>query len=206
AVLRARTQVVDTALRRLLGELIDGHEVRSAASLAERVVAAARPEGHPLFAAEAALEIPGEPHLALWRHATCLREHRGDGHVAALAAAGIDGCEAHVLMTDVKGVPADMQREFRGWSEEEWNDAIGRLKARGLHDGKTLTEDGRTLYAEIERVTDERAAEPWTALNDEEIARFQSDMRVLVDAIVNEGLPYPNPMGLPRPEVAAPRG
>ena len=33
----------------------------------------------------------------LWQAATLLREHRGDGHFAALAAADIDGCEAVVL-------------------------------------------------------------------------------------------------------------
>ena len=40
---------------------------------------------------------PGSPGLArLWQAATVLREHRGDGHFAALAAADIDGCEAVV--------------------------------------------------------------------------------------------------------------
>ena len=33
----------------------------------------------------------------LWQAATVLREHRGDGHFAALAAADIDGCEAVAL-------------------------------------------------------------------------------------------------------------
>ena len=35
--------------------------------------------------------------------ARCLREHRGDGHVAALTAAGLDGCEALVLFAAVRG-------------------------------------------------------------------------------------------------------
>jgi hypothetical protein len=32
----------------------------------------------------------------LWQAATVLREHRGDGHVAALVVEGLDGCQAHV--------------------------------------------------------------------------------------------------------------
>jgi hypothetical protein len=33
----------------------------------------------------------------LWHAATLLREHRGDGHIAALVIGGIGGTEAHVL-------------------------------------------------------------------------------------------------------------
>jgi hypothetical protein len=42
------------------------------------------------------LPVPTEPLARLW-HANLLREHRGDGHVAALVSAGIGGTEAHVL-------------------------------------------------------------------------------------------------------------
>ena len=34
---------------------------------------------------------------------TVLREHRGDGHVAALVAAGLDGCEALMLRAGMDG-------------------------------------------------------------------------------------------------------
>ena len=50
--------------------------------------------GRPLFAAHMQLPWPDEPHLVLWHAATLLREHRGDGHVAALLTAGLDGCVA----------------------------------------------------------------------------------------------------------------
>ena len=41
--------------------------------------------------------MPHEDHLRLWWAVTALREHRGDGHVAALVGEGIDGCQSHVL-------------------------------------------------------------------------------------------------------------
>ena len=195
-VLEARMQVVDTELKRLLGEHIHGDDVKGAEHIAGRAVDACRPEGRPLFAAEVALPVPSEPHLALWRHTTCLREHRGDGHVAALTAEGIDGLEAHVLMTGVKGVPEDIMRQFRGWSQEDWAAAVARLRDRELHDGTKVTDAGRECYARIEEATDKLAAEPWAALSSDEIDRFESHMNALYPLITGGGFPYPNPMGL----------
>ena len=40
---------------------------------------------------------PNDPLLLRWKAATALREHRGDGHVAALLTAVISPCEALVL-------------------------------------------------------------------------------------------------------------
>ncbi len=197
-VLDVRMRVVDAALRRLLGDQIADDDVKGAAYIAARAVDACRPEGRPLFAAEAAQPIPDEPHLALWRHSTCLREHRGDGHVAALTTEGIDGCAAHVLMTAIKGVDDGMMRQFRGWSEEEWADAVARMQERGFHDGDTVTAAGRECHARIEAHTDELAAEPWNELDDAEIDRFEQRMIALYPRISDGGLPYPNPMGLPR--------
>lgn len=196
-VLDARLRVVDAALHRLLGERIHSDDVKGAAYIAGRAVDACRPEGRPLFAAEVAQPVPTEPHLALWRHTTCLREHRGDGHVAALTAEGIDGVEAHVLMTAIKGVPDDMMRQFRGWSDEEWAEAVARLNDRGLYNGKA-TAEGRACYTRIEARTDELAAEPWSTLEDDEIDRFEAHMNALYPLITgtDSGLPYPNPMGL----------
>jgi hypothetical protein len=60
------------------------------------------------------LPVPTEPLPRLW-HANLLREHRGDGHVAAvLVSAGIGGTEAHVLHALAKGMPAE-QFGRGGW-------------------------------------------------------------------------------------------
>ena len=67
----------------------------------------------------------------LWQAATLLREHRGDGHFAAMATADIDGCEVVVLRCGL-----DMRRELmqpiRGWTDEQWDAAAARLADAGL--------------------------------------------------------------------------
>ena len=76
-----------------------------------------RPPVVPLAAANAALSWPDPPHLVLWHAQTVLREHRGDGHVAALLTAGLDPVEALVLFAADQDLDADWLRTRRGWSE-----------------------------------------------------------------------------------------
>jgi len=96
--LAARLTGADGALRRMLGQdTIDGAELAEAAELAVSAAAAAPTAGRPLAVANALLDQPTAPHLALWQASTLLRESRGDGHVAALIAACLDPCEALVL-------------------------------------------------------------------------------------------------------------
>ncbi|WP_406400302.1 hypothetical protein OH805_14975 [Streptomyces sp. NBC_00879] len=196
-VLAARLDVADQALRRLLGELVEGPEVAEAAELGRRAVEALPVAGRVLFAAHAALPVPEHPHLGLWWAATALREFRGDGHVAALVAAGVDGCEANVI-TVALGLAPTEQRLNRGWSEDEWQDAEERLRERGvLAEDGTLTDAGRLERAAIEATTD-RLARP--VLGD---ARLAECLRPLARRIVGAGgVPFPNAMGLPplRPE------
>ncbi|CAI9403062.1 SCO6745 family protein [Nocardioides sp. T2.26MG-1] len=96
AALAARLEGSVAALNRHLGGRHLGGgtpdaAVGRAAELAERAAGAAPLEGRPLFAANRALAQPDEPLARLWQAATLLREHRGDGHVAALVTAGIGG-------------------------------------------------------------------------------------------------------------------
>ncbi len=72
---------------------------------------------------------PDDPVEGLWRGCTDLREHRGDGHVAVLTAAGLDGCEALVLFAASESLPDRLFLDGRGWSEEEWAGACARLAA-----------------------------------------------------------------------------
>ncbi|MFI2351950.1 hypothetical protein ACH492_34095 [Streptomyces sp. NPDC019443] len=196
-VLAARLDVADQALRRLLGELVDGPEVVEAAELGRRAVQALPVAGRVLFAAHAALPVPEQPHLALWWAATALREFRGDGHVVALLAAGVDGCEANVISVALGLAPAE-QRLNRGWSEDEWQDAEGRLRERGvLAEDGTLTDAG-CLERDAIEVTTDRLARP--LLGD---VRLAECLRPLARRIVEAGgVPFPNAMGLPplRPE------
>ena len=113
--------------------------------------------GRPLFAATRATGEPGDPVEALWYWCSCLREHRGDGHVAALTAAGLDGCEALVLFAASEGLPVELLRGSRGWSEGEWAYAHDRLQRRGMVDAKGITSEGIALRRWIEATTDDLA-------------------------------------------------
>lgn len=171
-VLAARLRGVDGAYRAIFGERLEGPDFAEAAALARRAAEAVVTAGRPLAAANAALSWPEEPHLVLWQAATVLREHRGDGHLVALLAAGLDPVEALVSFAAIGAAPVETFQS-RGWSAEQWDAARERLVARGLvtADG-TATEAGRALRTEVERRTDELAAGPWRALGEQSTARL----------------------------------
>ena len=103
----AREQGSVAALRRILGDLADTPGVARAADLLTKAGTSAPTEGRALYAAVRTLPVPTEPMARLWHGANLLREHRGDGHVAALLTAGIGGTEAHVLHALSEGMPAE---------------------------------------------------------------------------------------------------
>ncbi|MFF5979862.1 hypothetical protein ACFY78_13555 [Streptomyces olindensis] len=174
-VLAARARAVDATLRRLLGEeAVASAEMAEAARLALRAAEACSREARPLYAAHADLPVPEEPHLAYWHAATLLREHRGDGHLAVLMSAGLDGLEALVTHTATgKGMTPKWVFGTRGWSQEEWDAASDRLRERGLLDGTgELTERGTALRQEIENETDRLDRAPYEHLGPEGVARL----------------------------------
>jgi hypothetical protein len=166
------------------------------------VIGAADGEGRALFAANRALDPPDDPVEALWLACTCLREHRGDGHVAALTAEGLDGCEAHVLFAAARQVPIELLRDNRGWSTDDWAAATHRLEARGLVGGGFATDDGRALHQHVEDVTDALAAVPLDAVNRLATATLLLGLGDIAAQVITAGiLPFPNPMGLARPSL-----
>ncbi|MFJ5265931.1 hypothetical protein ACIQAC_36265 [Streptomyces sp. NPDC088387] len=165
AVLAARLRGIDRAYRALFGDLIDRPELAEAAALLRRAAEAADTAGRPLAAANAALDWPRSPHLQLWQAATILREHRGDGHVAALLVAGLDPAESLVSFAAIGAAPAE-RFESRGWSARSWSAARERLVARGLvNEDGTATDAGRDLRHRVEHHTDRLAAAPWNAVD-----------------------------------------
>jgi hypothetical protein len=162
-------------------------------------VARANGSGRPLFAANRSLPVPDDAVERLWHLCTCLREHRGDGHVAAITAAALDGLEAHVLIAAEQGSsPADLQRT-RGWTEHDWADAVERCRSRGLLDTDAgLTDAGAALRDDIEARTDLLAAAPFATLSSTECQVLIEALDPAARAISSSGLiRYPNPMGLP---------
>jgi hypothetical protein len=195
AALETRTAGAVAALRRLLPA---DAPVERAGDLLARVVAAADCSGRALAAANAALPTPDEPLARLWHCATVLREHRGDGHVAALVSAGLDAPTAMVWRSAIDVVRAQMQAA-RGWTDDEWAAAGEELRARGWLDADgAITEAGRAAHDDIERRTDAAAAGPWRALDEDDLAELTSVLEPIATAAA-AALPYPNPIALPRP-------
>ncbi len=142
------------------------------------------------------------PLARLWHAATVLREHRGDGHVAALVAAGLDGCEALVLRAGLD-LSREMLQPIKGWADADWERAAGRLTRRGwlAPDGR-LTAAGAAAHRAVEQATDLAAARPWATLRPGQVAELLAVL-VPVARICAAALPYPNPVGMPAPELAA---
>lgn len=189
-VLAARQRGADGTLRRVLGDLIDHPDLPEVVALARNAAEACRPEGRPLFAAHAGLAWPDEPHLALFHAITLLREHRGDGHIAALTLEGLDNGEVLVThaLSGVMSLPEDILRLTRGFSEEEWEAVKERLAARGLVADGALTDEGRAMRQRIEDRTDAAALAPWEALGDDGCARLLEISAPFGRAVVKSGV------------------
>ncbi len=166
-VVEARFAAADVALRRLLGGAIVGApETLELVELLKGATSACRTEGRPLFAGHAGLGWPEQPHLALWHGCSLLREHRGDGHIAALVGAGLSGIEALITHTGTgRGFRESAAKQLRGWSDEQWASGQDGLRARGLLDEVgALSEAGVALRADIEARTDVLDRDPWARL------------------------------------------
>jgi hypothetical protein len=175
AVLAARFAAVDAALTRLLGDdVVKSDDMAEAASLAREATTAATAEGRPLFAGHAAIDWPQPAHLQLWHAATLLREHRGDGHIAALVLAGLSGLEAAVSYQALgKGLPEDIMRDTRGYSAEEWEKTKQTLRDKGIFDADNcFTDAGARQREGIEVQTDVAAAAPYDHLGDDRTNRL----------------------------------
>jgi hypothetical protein len=149
--------------------------------------------GRPLFAAHAEVPWPEEgPAIQAWWAATLIREHRGDGHIAALVDAGVAPCEALVLQSTYAGVPSDLLKTSRKWSEDEWSAATESLASRGWvgADGAP-TDKGRSGLAAIERRTDELASGPVAAIGVDAAAAVAEAALPVAQAVMASGVVPP---------------
>ncbi|MEU1550795.1 hypothetical protein [Nocardia sp. NPDC005745] len=161
----------------------------------------ADPTGRALFAANADLPLSSDPVAALWQLTTSLREHRGDGHIAALVTHGLSGRQALVAQVAAGKAPESVMRPARGVSEAEWADAFDELRARGLVEGEpvtpTLTGSGAQLLAEVEAETDDAA---WTGalavLSADAITELTTSLEPLVRSVQEAVVPPLNPVGM----------
>ena len=201
AAMEARLAGVDAAVRRVLGEeWIASPEADEAAALTVRACLAVELPGRPLAAANRALPLPAEPHLRLWQALTTLREHRGDGHNAALLEREVDGVAAHVLAAAAGRTSREWLQRARGWDDDAWDAAVEALTARGWLDGEELSAEGLARVAAIEDDTDRLALPPWRALGDAGCDRLAQLLAPVRRAVVAAGeFPDRNPIGVPDP-------
>lgn len=198
----ARTAGATAALTELFCGL-PSDTVAEAADLLESAARAAPLLGRVLAAAHADLPWPQDPIGRLWHAATILREHRGDGHVAALLTAEVSGCESLVWRVGMDGARLrEVTRPARGWTDEQWQAAERQLEKRGwiTADG-AATAVGRDAYAEVEALTDRLAAAPWRHLGAADTERCATLLAPLA-ARAWTVLPDDNPIPLHRPHTS----
>jgi hypothetical protein len=149
-MLAARAEATIASLGTTLG---DADVTPVADRLAAAVIAADR-TGRPLFAGLARQPWPDDPIGRLWRACELAREHRGDGHVAASIARGLDPVTMNLLTEIWLGMPLGSYTATRGWSPEQIEQTAAALRAAGLLDGDALTAAGRRARDELEATTD----------------------------------------------------
>ncbi|PGH43814.1 hypothetical protein COO58_04685 [Micromonospora sp. WMMA1996] len=193
--LRARLTGAVQALAEFTYELPESHLVE-AAELLEEAAGRVDTAGRVLGAVNAALPRGEYPLARLWQAAATLREHRGDGHVAALVTTGLEPVEVVAWRCRV-----DQSREFhqpaRGWTDEQWSAAEERLVEKGwLTPERKPTAHATETFRSVEDATDRAASGPWRALGAERTAR----LRELLDPIATRCrtiIPPQAPIGLP---------
>ncbi len=161
----ARDDGAIAQLRRLLGDAPDG--VDRARELLARAVEPLRPEGRPLYAGVRSLRMPESSLGAVWRMGDMLREYRGDSHTTAWVSAGFDATEIGLLSELYWGLPMRSYSRTRAWTDDQFDAAQQRLRARGLIDDNGFTEAGRATREDIEVHTDGQMSPAISALGDD---------------------------------------
>jgi hypothetical protein len=140
-----------------------------------------------MYAALRALPIPDDVVTRFFHAGALLREHRGDGHIAALVTEGVGGVEAHVLFALAMNMPAKKFGRVHHLPAAQLGAVIDGMRDRGLiGDDGWLTEEGRAVKQRVEARTDDLAAKPYENLDpgelDELIAALEPLAALLIAA------------------------
>ena len=138
-----------------------------------------------MYAGLRSLPMPEEPMARLWFAANMLREHRGDGHIAALLSERIGGTEAHVLSALDLGIhPAETFGRIHHLPPARLAEVMDGLQARGLLDAAgRFTEAGLATKARIEALTDALAEAPYEGLEPAERDELVSVLEPIADRL-----------------------
>jgi hypothetical protein len=191
--LQARAAGAVAALTRI--NEIDRDDLDEANELLDRAVGGLDHSGRVLGAVNAAVARPDDPYARLWRGATIIREHRGDGHVAALVAVGLTPCET-LAWRCANDLDRGVVQPARGWTDEEWAAGEADLASRGWldSDGRP-TAVGVASFDDIEQRTDRTAAPAWAGVDVDRLAELLTPL----SRACALALPVANPIGLRPP-------
>src|SRR5881409_3435965 len=144
AAIAARQTGCARALRRILGDRVQSPAFARTADLLVKAATSAPIEGRPMYAALHAIPVPNEVVARLFHAASLLREHRGDGHIAALMVEGVGRLEAHVLYALGMDMPAEKFGRIHHLPAAQIAAVVQGLRDRGLVDDEgRFTDDGR---------------------------------------------------------------
>lgn len=181
----AREEGCRKALRRILGDRLDTDAVAFAVDLLMKAAVSAPVEGRPMYAALRALPVPDEVVARLFHAAALLREHRGDGHIAALMAERVGGLESHVLLALDMDMPAEKFGRIHHLPPAQLGAVIDGMRDRGLiKDDGWLTDQGRAVKQRVESITDDLAAPPYACLDQGELDTLMATLEPLAKLLV----------------------
>ena len=180
AAMAARQMGCAKALRRILGDHVDTVAFARAAELLLKAATSAPYEGRPMYAALRAVPIPDDVVARLFHAASLLREHRGDGHIAALMIESVGGLEAHVLLALDMGMPAANFGRIHHLPAEQIATVVDGMRGRDLiGDDGWLSEEGRAVKQKVEALTDTLAAKPYETLGTDELDELHAGLEPL---------------------------
>jgi hypothetical protein len=181
----ARQEVCVQALRRILADHVDTPGLARTADLLTKAATSAAVEGRPMYAALRALPVPDDAVARLFHAAAMLREHRGDGHIAALMAAGVGGLESHVLWALDTNMPAEHDGRIHRLPAAQIAAITNGMRERGLvGDDGWLTEQGRAVKRQVESLTDYLATPPYEGLEASELDELMCALELLATLLV----------------------
>jgi hypothetical protein len=138
-----------------------------------------------MYAALRAIPIPDDVVARLFHAASMLREHRGDGHIAALMIEGVGGLEAHVLYALGVGMPAEKFGRIHHLPPAQLAAVIDGMRARNLiGDDGWLSETGRAIRQRVEALTDDLAAKPYESLGPDELDELVTTLEPLATMLL----------------------
>jgi hypothetical protein len=185
AAMAARQIGCVNALRRILGDHIDTPAFGRAAELLTKAATSAPVEGRPMYAALRAMPLPEDVVARLFHAASLLREHRGDGHIAALMVEGVGGLEAHVLLALDMNMPAEKFGRIHHLPAGQLRAVIDGMRDRGLiGDDEWLSEQGRAVKQRVESLTDDLAAKPYECLEPGELEELMAALEPLATLLL----------------------